>query len=159
MVGTTLARKWSSALSVLVTDTVREVEPFAQMSTSDHDPSHTLTAIHLMDTHYHTWMVATLILAACTFIILIRSLCDKESRKFWNSQQWAGPQNRLFPRTRAGIDAIRHTCEVVGKGYERVRRHPEYIDCIHVVVELTSNHSFRKTESHSFCPSLVTILW
>ena len=90
------------------------------MSTLDHDISRVLTAMHLMDTHHHTWMVAVFAIGTCTFVALIQYLSGKEHRSFWNSHQWAGPQDRLFPRTRAGIDAIRHTCEVVGKSYVAV---------------------------------------
>ena len=93
------------------------------MSTLDHDIARVLTAMHLMNTQHHVWMVAALIIGAYTFVALIQYLSGKKHRSFWNSHQWAGPQNRLFPRTRAGIDAIRHTCEVVGKGYVTVRYH------------------------------------
>jgi hypothetical protein len=89
----------------------------------DRDISRVLTAMHLMETHHHTWMVAVLIIGAYSFIALIQYLSEKEHRSFWNSHQWAGPQDRLFPKTRAGIDAIRHTCEVVGKGYVAVCHH------------------------------------
>ena len=65
-------------------------------------------------------MIATLVLIAYTFINIIQYFGGKGNHSFWKSHQWAGAQNRLFPKTRAGIDAIRHTCEVVGEGYERV---------------------------------------
>jgi hypothetical protein len=93
------------------------------MSTLDYDISRVLTAMHLVDTHHHTWMVAAFMIAAYTLVAWLQHLGGKDNRSFWNSHQWAGPQNRLFPRTRAGIDAIHHTCEVVGKGYVTVCYH------------------------------------
>ena len=90
------------------------------MSTLDHDIGRFLTGIHPTSAPYYTWTVGVLVLVLYTCINLFRYSGDENSRSFWNAHQWAGPQNRLFPRTRAGIDSIRHSCEIVGKGYYKV---------------------------------------
>lgn len=130
------------------------------MSALDHDISWILTDMHLNNTREHTLMIAALVIATYAFINIIRYLSDKGNRRFWNSHPWAGPQTRLFPKTRAGIDSIRHSCEIVGKGYHQVCC---YLNCEGLlactVIALTGNRSSPKTTFRSSCLSSATTLW
>ena len=95
------------------------------MSTIDHDITQVLAAMHLEDAQHHTLLLVFAILVAGALVSAVQYFAKSGNRSFWNSHQWAGPQNRLFAKTRAGIDSIRHTREIVGKGYEKVYCSPD----------------------------------
>lgn len=90
------------------------------MSTIDHDITRVLATMHFEDVQHHTLLLVFAVLVAGTLVSAVQYLAQSGNRSFWNTHQWAGPQNRLFAKTRAGIDGIRHTREIVGKGYESV---------------------------------------
>ena len=41
-------------------------------------------------------------------------------RKFWRNQRWIGLHSLIFSKAQAGFYAIRHTRELVERGYEKV---------------------------------------
>lgn len=125
------------------------------MSTIDHDITRVLTAMHLEDAQHHTLLLVFAILVAGALVSAVQYVAKSGNRSFWNSHQWAGPQNRLFAKTRAGIEGIRHTREIVGKGYERVCKN--LFTC--TALDLTSSHSFPRRISLSSCLNSATTLW
>lgn len=88
---------------------------------SSYDIERLLASVDLHDIKHRALLLAFIVSAIYVSILLIHYLASADERKFWSSCAWAGVQNRLFPKTRAGIDAIRHTREIVEQGYNRVR--------------------------------------
>lgn len=80
-----------------------------------------LASVDVDDNKHRALLLASIVLATYISTISIQYLIHSGERKFWNSCAWAGVQNRLFPKIRAGIDAIRHTREIVEQGYKKVR--------------------------------------
>jgi len=69
----------------------------------------------------HQLLLLLLVLSAVYSIVgLINYVNNADERKFWKSHPWAGLRKRLFPRTRAGLEAIRHTREIVERGFLEV---------------------------------------
>lgn len=91
------------------------------MSTLDYDALHFLSGINASGRFL---LVAFVLSSIYSIIALINFVNGAAERKFWSSHPWAGIQKRLFSRTRAGIYAIRHTREIVERGYEEVRQDP-----------------------------------
>jgi hypothetical protein len=70
----------------------------------------------------HQYLLLVLALAAVYGVIALANYASNaDERNFWKSHPWAGLRKRLFPRTRAGLEAIRHTREIVERGFKEVR--------------------------------------
>jgi hypothetical protein len=71
----------------------------------------------------HRLMLLVLVLSEVYSVIaLVNFVSNADQRRFWKSHPWAGLRKRLFPRTRAGLDAIRHTRDIVERGFKEVRQ-------------------------------------
>lgn len=88
---------------------------------SGYDVEGLLASVDFDDNKHRALLLASIFLATYVSILSIQYLTNSGEWKFWNSCGWAGVQTRLFPKTRAGIDAIRHTREIVEQGYNKVR--------------------------------------
>lgn len=81
-----------------------------------------LDGMDMNDTFHRTGALTLLVLAVYCVIVLINYISNSASRKFWASHPWAGVLGKhVFPKTRAGIEAIRHTREIVENCYQQVR--------------------------------------
>lgn len=86
-----------------------------------HDIGWLLLIVDVEDGRHRILILSIVPLVAYVFIRFIGYASNSGDQKFWNSHAWAGVQNQLFPRTRAGFNAIRRTREIVEEGYDKVR--------------------------------------
>lgn len=75
---------------------------------------------------------------------------------FWRSCSWVGLRHKLFPKARAGLDAIRNTRGLVEKGYKQVSVHKLFLPLLY---DADTVHSSQRTTFHLYCPSLATLIW
>jgi hypothetical protein len=69
----------------------------------------------------HQLLLLILLLASIYSVIaLVKYVRNADERKFWNSHPWAGLGKLFFPRTLAGLEAIRHTRDIVERGFKEV---------------------------------------
>lgn len=79
------------------------------------------SGIDLEDSQHRTFCLALGVFTFYCVYLVIQYISHSAQRKFWNSQPWVGVAGKLlFSRTRAGIEAIRHTREIVENGYQQV---------------------------------------
>jgi hypothetical protein len=81
--------------------------------------------VHLLadiDAKHQSLLLVLVLSAIYSVIALVHYVSNAGERRFWKSHPWAGIRKRLFPRTRAGLDAIRHTREIVERGFKEVRQ-------------------------------------
>lgn len=77
--------------------------------------------IDLEDSQHRTFCLALGIFAFYCVYLSLQYINNSTQRKFWNSQPWVGVAGKLlFSKTRAGMEAIRHTREIVENGYQQV---------------------------------------
>jgi hypothetical protein len=89
------------------------------MLTMDHHVVRRLANINVQ--HQCLLFVLLVLSAVYSVIALVNYVNNVDERRFWKSHPWAGLRKRLFPRTRAGLEAIRHTREIVERGFKEVR--------------------------------------
>lgn len=73
-----------------------------------------------VDVRHQCLLVLALAAVYCA-VAIADYASNADERRFWKSHPWAGLRKRLFPRTRAGLEAIRHTREIVERGFKEVR--------------------------------------
>ena len=65
--------------------------------------------------------LAAIFATTYALVCFLQYILDWGNRKFWSSHAWAGVKHRVFPKTRAGLNAIRRTREIVEEGYGKVK--------------------------------------
>jgi hypothetical protein len=114
----------SVVLPSATTPPLTSVERLEKMSLRASDLQSLLSSVRETDNTSLGLALAVVLLTAYGFVCFFRRIVSSDERKFWSSHAWAGVKHLIFPRTRAGLDAIRRTREIVEDGYEKVR-------CIH----------------------------
>ena len=82
---------------------------------------HAIRYLVNVDVRFQLLLFVLALSAVYIVIALINYIKSADERRFWKSHPWAGLRKRLFPRTRAGLEAIRHTREIVERGFKEVR--------------------------------------
>jgi hypothetical protein len=91
------------------------------MSTVNYDLRRLLSPVEIHDGRSPILALLVTLFIGLTYISFLSRSSDRE---FWNALPWAGVQNHLLPRTRAGFNAIRQTRGIVEEGYKKVCRNP-----------------------------------
>lgn len=93
----------------------------SEMSLESYHIEFLLSAVPQADNKSRLLVIAAVFTIAYASVCSLQYILNSGHRKFWNSHAWAGVKHYAFPRTRAGLEAIRRTREIVEEGFEKVR--------------------------------------
>lgn len=93
-----------------------------RMTAFTYEASQIIGDIDLQNSKHRVLSLALVATVAYCMITAFQYISNPAEKKFWASHPWAGidGSKRLFSKTRAGIEAIWHTREIVEKGYQQV---------------------------------------